>query len=96
MFTENSDLKCVNETCLNQNIGNSEILHSGFTIFRRDRSDRGGGGVLIATKAAFFKAVKELKPETEAELQQLGTIFAEITYAYWSKNFIPFLLWAIQ
>ena len=72
---------CVNETWLNQNISISEILqlHSGFTIFRRDRSDRGGGVVLIAIKTASFKAVKEFKPESEAELQQLEIIFAEIT-----------------
>ena len=55
------------------------MLHSGFTIFRRDRSDRGSGGVLIAIKSAFFKAVKEFKPESEAELQQLEIVFAKIT-----------------
>ena len=49
-------------------------MHSDFTILRRDWSDRGGGGVLIAIKTAFFKAVK-LKPE----LQQLEIIFAEFT-----------------
>ena len=64
---------------MNQNISNSEIFHSGFTIFKRDRSDRGGGGVLIAIKTASFKAVKEFKPESEAERQQLEIIFAEIT-----------------
>ena len=80
MYAENSDVNiCVNETWLNQNISNSEILHSGFTIFRRNRSDRGGGGVLIAIKTASFKAVKEFKPESEAELQQLKIIFAKIT-----------------
>ena len=80
MYAENSDVMiCVNETWLTQNISNSEILHSGFSIFRRDRSDRGGGGVLIAIKTASFKAVKEFKPVSEAELQQLEIIFAEIT-----------------
>ena len=69
VYAENSDVICVNETWLNQNISNAEILHSGFTISRRDRSDRGGGGVLIAIKTASFKAVKEFKPESEAELQ---------------------------
>ena len=63
VYAENSDVICVNETWLNQSINNAEILHSGFTIFRRDRSDRGGGGVLIAIKTASFKAVKEFKPE---------------------------------
>ena len=78
---ENSDVIRVNETWLKQNISNSEIWHSGFTIFRKDRSDRGGGGggVLIAIKTASFKVVKELKPESEAELQQLEIIFAEFT-----------------
>ena len=79
MYAENSDVIYVNETWLNQNISNPEILHSGFTIFRRlrDWSDRGGGGVLIAIKTA--KAVKEFKPESEAELQQPEIIFVEIT-----------------
>ena len=76
---ENFDVICVNETWLNQNISNSEILHSGFTIFRRDRSDRVAGVVLIAIRTASFKAVKEFKPESEAELQQLEIIFAQIT-----------------
>ena len=46
VYAENTDVLCVNETLLNQNISNSEILHSDFTIFWRDRSNRGGGGVL--------------------------------------------------
>ena len=71
--------RIVNETWLNQNISNSEILHSGFTIFKIDRSDPGDGGVLIAIKTASFEAVKEFKPEYEAELQQLENIFAKIT-----------------
>ena len=36
--SENPDVICVNEIWLNQNNSNSEILHSGFTIFMRDRS----------------------------------------------------------
>ena len=72
---QNSDVICVNETWLNQNISNSEILHSGFTIFRRDRSDRGSGGVI---RTASFKAVKEFKPESEAELQQLEIILPKL------------------
>ena len=44
-----------------------------------DRSDWGGGGVLIATKTASFKAVKDFKPESEAELQQREVTFPKIT-----------------
>ena len=54
-------------------------MHSGLTIFRRDRSDRGGAGVFIAIKTASFKTVKEFKPESEAELQRLEIIFAKFT-----------------
>ena len=54
--TPKTDVICANETWLNQNISNYEILHSSFTIFIRDRSDRGGGGDLIAIKTASFKA----------------------------------------
>ena len=95
VYAENSDVICVNETWLNQNISNSEILHSGFTIFRRDRSDRAGDGVLIAIKTASFKAVKEFKPESEAELQQLEIIFAAITTLTGQRSLL-FLLWATQ
>ena len=91
MYAKNSDVLCINETWLNQNITNSEILYSGFTILRRDRSDRGGGGVLIAIKTASFKAVKEFKPESEAELQQLEIIFAEIT-TLTGQRILSFLL----
>ena len=79
MYAEHLDVICVNETWLNQNMSNSEILLTGFTIFRRDRSDRGGGGVLIAIKRASFKAVEEFNPESEAELQQLEISLAKIT-----------------
>ena len=34
VYAETSDVICVNETWLNQNISNSERLHSSFTIFR--------------------------------------------------------------
>ena len=43
VYAETSDVICVIETWLYQNISNSEILHTGFTIYWRDRSDRGGG-----------------------------------------------------
>ena len=80
VYAENSDVMCVNKTWLNKNNRNSEIFHSGFTIFRRDRCHRGGGGgVLIVIKTVSFKAVKEFEPESEAELQQLEIIFEKIT-----------------
>ena len=35
VYAENSDVIRINETWLNQNISNSEILHSGFSIYER-------------------------------------------------------------
>ena len=90
-YAENSSVICVNETWLNQNISNSEILHSGFTIFRRDRSDRGGGGALIAIKTASSKAVKEFQLNRKPSCISMRS-FCQNYYAYWSKNFILFLL----
>ena len=46
---------------------------------------------LSAIKTASFKAVKEFKPESEAERQQLEIIFVQITTLNWSNDFILFL-----
>ena len=78
VYPENSDVICVNETWLNQNISNSEILHSGFTILRRDRSDRGGGRVLIAIKTASFKAVKVFKPYWKPSCNSLRSFLPKL------------------
>ena len=43
------DVVCVCETWLNDSILSSEIL-PGYTIYRRDRLNRTGGGVLVAVK----------------------------------------------
>ena len=58
VYSENPDVVCVNETWLNKDISDSEILHSGYTIYRKDRANRAGGGVLIAIKTGSFKSVK--------------------------------------
>ena len=42
------DIKSVTETWLKHFFLDSEILDSGYTILRRDRAEREGGGVLIA------------------------------------------------
>ena len=73
VYAENSDVICVNETWLNQNISNSKILYSGFIL---------GEIGLIEVLVEFLsqsKGVKEFKPESKSELQQLEIIFEEIT-----------------
>ena len=59
VYGENLDVVCVNETLLNENISNSEILNSDYIIFRKDRVGRNGGGVLVAIKSSSFSSVKE-------------------------------------
>ena len=44
------DVICVCETSLNDSVMNSEIL-SGYSIFRKDKVDRAGGGILVASKS---------------------------------------------
>ena len=78
VYAENANVICVNETWLNQNISNSEILHSGFTIFRRDRSDRGGGGVLIAIKTAPSKLSKNLNLNRKPSCNSLRSFLPKL------------------
>lgn len=39
---------CITETWLNQNVLDNEFVPAGFTVYRRDRRNKKGGGVLIA------------------------------------------------
>ena len=65
VYNENSDVICVNETWLTNEVSNKEILHAGYTIYKKDRANRCGGGVLIAIKTGSFKSVKEFQPDIE-------------------------------
>ena len=67
--------------CLVMNARSLKRQHNKLATVRNLHrfQDRGGGGVLIVIKTASFKAVKELKPESEIELQQLEIVFAKIT-----------------
>ena len=73
VYSEQIDIVCVNETWLNGNIDDSEILNSDYTILRKDRETR-GGGVLLAIKSDSFKSVREVHQN-----QYLEIISAEIT-----------------
>jgi exonuclease III len=73
VYSEQIDIVCVNETWLNGNIDDSEILNSDYTILRKDRETR-GGGVLLAIKTDSFKSVREVHQN-----QYIEIISAEIT-----------------
>ena len=37
VYADNSDVVCINETWLNSDFDNQELLHTGYTIYRKDR-----------------------------------------------------------
>jgi exonuclease III len=80
-YNENSDVICMNETWLNSTVSDQEILHPGFSIFRKVRKERSGGGVLIAVKTDSFKTIKEFSPDGEdlQELEIVSTEFRTVT-----------------
>ena len=45
--TNNIDICCISETWLNHTVCNSQVCPSGYTILRKDRTNRRGGGVAI-------------------------------------------------
>ena len=62
---------------LNSTVSNNEILRPGFSIFRKDRKERSGGGVLIAVKTDFFKPVKQFSSD-KYDLQELEVVSTEV------------------
>ena len=77
VYNENSDVICVNETWLTDEVSNKEILHSEFTIYRKDGTNRCGGRVLIEIKTESFKSVKEYQPDIK-EPKQLEIVSTEV------------------
>ncbi|CAB4011989.1 Hypothetical predicted protein [Paramuricea clavata] len=51
VYSGNYDVVCVCETWLNNSVLSSEIIPNYGTVFRRDRTGRIGGGVLVAIKS---------------------------------------------
>ena len=67
VYSDDSDVVCVNETWLSSNIYNAEILHPGYTIVRNDRKTR-GGGVFLGLKTSTFKSVREIEHNHDLEI----------------------------
>jgi hypothetical protein len=78
-YAESSDVVWVNETWLNKDILDSEILHSDYTIFRKDRVNRSGGGVILAVKAESFQTVWGFPVHADMDRLQLEIVAAELT-----------------
>lgn len=83
VYSEDCDICCVNETWLNKDIQDKEILHgSDYQIFRKDRDSR-GGGVLVALKTASFKDIHNIQVDTNLEI-----VLVEVTSGSNSKFLI--------
>jgi exonuclease III len=50
VVSTNIDVLCLTETWLDESVFDSDILIDGFTLFRKDRCERSGGGVAIYIK----------------------------------------------
>lgn len=74
IYANDTDIVCVNETWLHSGILNSELLHSGYSIYRKDRDTRRAGGVLLAVKTDSFKTMKQY-------MSAVGTVDIEIVSA---------------
>jgi hypothetical protein len=63
---------------------NEEILHSGFTIYRKDGVNRCGGGVLIAVKTVHFKSVKARTADKNLSAAAV-IVYRMLTCLGWTK-----------
>ena len=70
------DIIIATETWLDLSIGNSQFFPTNYDIYRRDRTDRVGGGVLIAIHNKFLSSeIPELDTDAEivwARIQRSG------------------------
>ena len=69
IYAHRLDIICVNETWLNNNVFNYELLNDDYIIFRKDRESRRAGGVLIAIRESSFTSVHQYIPETNPNEQ---------------------------
>ena len=83
VYTEDLDIVLLNETWLHRDVESSELLYSGYSIYRNDREKRRPGGALIAVKTCAFKSVTEY-PIAD-ELQDLQIALVVVTTAYDQK-----------
>ena len=70
LLTDCVDIIALTETWLDDNFLDSELLLDGYNIFRKDRSNRRGGGVLLAIKEQ-ISCIQRTDLETESEMLAL-------------------------
>ena len=80
--SECANIVFVTETWLTGNILDTELLGQDYTIIRKDRIARHGGGVLIAVKSSLFRLVKEFLTPGATDLELIS---AEVQSAFGQK-----------
>ena len=74
VYSESADMVWVTETWLTKDIHNTEILPTGYSIYRKDRKTRNGGGVLLAIKSDSFNSSRELVNSSDLEVTSVEII----------------------
>ena len=69
VYSESADLVWVTETRPSKDIDSTEILPTGYSIYRKDRKMRNGGGVLLAIKSDTFISSQELSLVNSSDLE---------------------------
>jgi Reverse transcriptase (RNA-dependent DNA polymerase)/Endonuclease-reverse transcriptase/PHD-finger len=86
---QNPDILTICETWLTENVNDGEFLPPGYIISRKDRTHKGGGGVLIAARPSLHP-IRMTKLETCAEIVWVQVTIANrnilIGSAYRSPN----------
>ena len=71
-LVNNYDIVCIVESWLSQDISDSELAITGYTIFRRDRN-RHGGGIIIFVKDTLSCTI--LPTSTSSSIEFISLIF---------------------
>ena len=87
VYTRKIDIVIVSETWLDNTVPDYEILPNGYTIFRKDRIGRRGGGVLLAFKSQIM-AWRRYDSEANCELvwcEFLSSLGQEILFGVYYR-----------
>ena len=73
IYSEDYDIIAITETWLSENVLDHEIIPTGYTIYRKDRSSR-GGGVMLAVKNSIPSHALDTPTELETLCVQIGIV----------------------
>ena len=95
--TNDIDICCISETWVNHTVCNSQVCPSGYTILRKDRTNRRGGGVAILCRNDWkMEPLPNLmnswvKIATENSIFYVATIYHPPDHMYNPDDLVEFL-----